>query len=473
MKQKLAAWMLGLGLALPGWGRAMPTPPPVAKIAHQALGAVVEVQSIDPVKPPHGRPGAVQGAATPRPDGQGGPGHEGPGHGGLVVPPRAEQALGTGFFIDPSGYLVTNHHVIAGASRVTVTLSDGRVYAARRVGVDQQADLAVLKIDVGHKVPYLKFGHSSRLALGDWVVAIGNPFGLGTSVSAGVVSALHRDIGAKPFDDYIQTDAAINRGNSGGPLLDIKGRVIGVDSAIYSPSGGSVGIGFAIPASMVKPVSAQLIAHGAMRRGWLGLRIEHVSAAMQAAWHLTSQHGVVVAGVVAGGPSQGILQPGDVLMAVDGHGLRGTHSFHVAVGEHAVGQKLALRLRRDGAMRDVSVTIGALPHQPGAAKPTAPGVLDSAVVALGVRVRPAPQGVAVVSVVKDGPGAKAGLRAGSKIEAVGADFVTTPDQLRKALVGRRMISLLVADAGAEGPGWLAVRLAPTPTPTPPEAKPKP
>jgi S1-C subfamily serine protease len=143
----------------------------------------------------------------------------------------------------------------------------------------------------------------------------------------------------------------------------------------------------------------------------------------------------------------------------------------VAVGEHAVGQKLALRLRRDGAMRDVSVTIGALPHQPGAAKPTAPGVLDSAVVALGVRVRPAPQGVAVVSVVKDGPGAKAGLRAGSKIEAAGADFVTTPDQLRKALVGRRMISLLVADAGAEGPGWLAVRLAPTPTP--PEAKPKP
>ncbi len=466
MKQQIAMWMVGLGLVLPGWGRAMPTPPPVAQIAHQAIGAVVEVQSIDPVKPPQGRPGAVHGAATPpRPAG---PGHQ-QGHGGLVVPPRAEQALGTGFFIDPRGYLVTNHHVIAGASRVTVTLSDGRVYAARRVGVDKQADLAVLKIDVGHPVPYLKFGRSRRLALGDWVVAIGNPFGLGTSVSAGVVSALHRDIGAKPFDDYIQTDAAINRGNSGGPLLDIKGRVIGVDSAIYSPSGGSVGIGFAIPASMVKPVAAQLIAHGVMRRGWLGVRIEHISAAMQAAWHLTSPHGVVVAGVVADGPAHGILQPGDVVMAVDGHQLRGTHSFHVAVGEHAVGQRVALRLRRDGAMRDVRVTIGALPHQPGAAQHAAPGAPDSPVVALGVRVRAAPRGVAVVSVVKDGPGAKAGLRAGSKIEAVGADFVTNPDQLRKALVGRRMVSLLVADAGANGPGWLMVRLAPAP----PQAEPKP
>jgi S1-C subfamily serine protease len=220
---------------------------------------------------------------------------------------------------------------------------------------------------------------------------------------------------------------------------------------------------------MVKPVAAQLIAHGVMRRGWLGVRIEHISAAMQAAWHLTSPHGVVVAGVVADGPAHGILQPGDVVMAVDGHQLRGTHSFYVAVGEHAVGQRVALRLRRDGAMRDVRVTIGALPHQPGAAKQAAPGAPDSPGVALGVRVRAAPRGVAVVSVVKDGPGAKAGLRAGSKIEAVGADFVTNPDQLRKALVGRRMVSLLVADAGANGPGWLMVRLAPAP----PQAEPKP
>ncbi len=460
MKQILAAWVLAVGLAVPGLGWAMPTPPAVARIAKQAIGAVVEVQSIDPVKRPHGGHGNLHGAATPpRPAGLG----------GLVVPPRAEQALGTGFFIDPSGYLVTNHHVIAGASRVTVTLGDGRVFAARRVGVDKQADLAVLKIDVGHPVPYLKFGHSSGLALGDWVVAIGNPFGLGTSVSAGVVSALHRDIGAKPFDDYIQTDAAINRGNSGGPLLDARGRVIGVNSAIYSPSGGSVGIGFAIPASMVKPVAAQLIAHGAMRRGWLGVRIEHVSAAMQAAWHLRDHDGVVVAGVVSGGPAQGVLRPGDVLMAVDGHRLRGTHSFQVAVGEHVVEQKLALRLRRDGAMRDVSVTIGALPRKNGAAKPVVTSLQVKRVAALGVQVRAVPSAVAVVRVVKDGPGAKAGLRKGNRIEAVGADFVTTPEALRKALVGRRTVSLLVDGGGDGGPVWLAVRLAPAP----PKAKPKP
>jgi serine protease Do/2-alkenal reductase len=317
-------------------------------------------------------------------------------------------------------------------------------------------------------VPYLKFGHSSGLVLGDWVVAIGNPFGLGTSVSAGVVSALHRNIGAKPFDDYIQTDAAINRGNSGGPLLDIKGRVIGVDSAIYSPSGGSVGIGFAIPASMVKPVAAQLIAHGVMRRGWLGVRIEHVSAAMQAAWHLSSQRGVVVAGVAAKGPSQGVLRPGDVLMAVDGHTLRGTHSFRVAVGEHAVAQKLALRLRRDGAMRNVSVMIGALPRKQDAAKPLVNSAQAKRVAALGAQVRAARSAVAVVSVVKDGPGAKAGLHKGNRIEAVGADFVTTPEALRKALAGRQTVSLLVDGRGDSGPVWLAVRLAPAP----PQAKPQ-
>jgi S1-C subfamily serine protease len=314
----------------------------------------------------------------------------------------------------------------------------------------------------------LKFGHSRRLALGDWVVAIGNPFGLGTSVSAGVVSALHRDIGANPFDDYIQTDAAINRGNSGGPLLDARGRVIGVNSAIYSPSGGSVGIGFAIPASMVKQVAAQLIAHGMMRRGWLGVRIEHVSAAMQAAWHLRAHDGVVVAGVVSGGPAQGVLRPGDVMMAVDGHTLRGTHSFQVAVGEHVVGQKLALQLRRDGAMRDVSVTIGALPRKKGAAKPVVTSLQAKRVAALGVQVRAVRSAVAVVSVVKDGPGAKAGLRKGNRIEAVGADFVTTPGALRKALVGRHTVSLLVDCGGDGGPVWLAVRLAPAPL----QAKPK-
>ena len=438
-----------LGLAVSGRALALPTPPAVARIARRSVGAVVEVQSIDPVHAHHPAQGNLHGASAPVPK-------RGPS--GLVVPPRAEQALGTGFFIDPRGYLVTNHHVIAGASRITVTLRDGQVFPATRVGVDKQADLAVLKIDAGRMLPYLRFGHSSRLVLGDWVVAIGNPFGLGTSVSAGVVSALHRNIGAQPFDDFIQTDAAINRGNSGGPLLDAQGRVIGVDSAIYSPSGGSVGIGFAIPSSMVKRVAAQLMAHGAMRRGWLGVRIEHVSAAMQAAWHLSNDRGVVVAGVVADGPARGVLRPGDVMLALDKRDLRGTHSFRVALGEHVVGQKLAIRVRRGGAVRDVSVTIAPLPTGTQAKPMAAPAQADL-VASLGVRVRSASLGVTVVSVIPGGAGAKAGLVRRSRIEAVGADFVNTPTALRAALVGRRAVSLLVDDGGAGGPVWLTARLA--------------
>ena len=442
-----------MGLALAGRAWAQPAPPAVAKIARRSVGAVVLVQSIDPVHAHHPAPGNVHGASVPV-----APNQARRSAGGLVVPPRAQQALGTGFLIDPRGYLVTNHHVIAGASRITVTLRDGQVFAATRVGVDKQADLAVLKIDAGHTLPYLRFGHSSRLVLGDGVVAIGNPFGLGTSVSAGVVSALHRDIGAQPFDDFIQTDAAINRGNSGGPLLDAQGRVIGVDSAIYSPSGGSVGIGFAIPSSMVKRVVAQLIAHGAMQRGWLGVRIEHVSAAMQAAWHLSNDHGVVVAGVVAKGPARGVLRPGDVMLAVDRRELRGTHSFRVAVGEHVVGQKLAIRVRRGGVVRHVSVTIAALPTGKQSMRVVARTQADL-VASLGVRVRSASLGVAVVSVVAGGAGAKAGLVSRSRIEAVGADFVKTPAALRAALVGRRVVSLLVDDGGAGGPVWLTARLA--------------
>ena len=197
--------------------------------------------------------------------------------GSVLPPPRAEEALGSGFIFDPAGYVLTNNHVIDGAASITVTLQDGTILPATLVGRDAAADLAVLKIDAGHKLPFVTFGNSGKLRVGDWVLAIGNPFGLPGSTSAGIVSALNRDINEGAYDDFIQTDAAINRGNSGGPLFNLQGQVIGVNSAIYSPSGGSIGIGFAIPSAMAMPVAYELKNTGSMTRGWLGVDTQQVT----------------------------------------------------------------------------------------------------------------------------------------------------------------------------------------------------
>jgi serine protease Do/2-alkenal reductase len=451
--------LAALGLAIAAPAHAAPAPPAIAKLARAALPAVVDVESIDPMK---AKPGS--GAASK------------PGDGGfhktatdkadshsLIVPPRAEQALGTGFFISPDGYIVTNHHVIAGASEIKVTLHDGRIFTAKLVGSDKKADLAVLKIDTGKPDPYLTFGDSGKLDLGDWVVAIGNPFGLGFSVSAGVVSALHRDIGSGPYDNFIQTDAAINRGNSGGPMLDAAGHVVGVDSAIYSPSGGSVGIGFAIPSSMVKPVALALIAHGSMTRGWAGLRVEHLSADMQHAWHLKTSDGVVVGGVVAHGPSAGKLAPADVITRVNGNPIDTVHAFKVALAEIPVGQTAQLRYRHDGDVHDATITI-AVPPKPAApgAKPkpvpatTAPKPDMITALGIGVMTHPGAQGVIVVSVDKNGAAAHAGLQADTLIEAVGPDFVTSPKALNDRLAHKHAVALLVD--GPDGSSWISVAL---------------
>jgi len=457
LRKTLPNLLLAAGLVASGRAEAMPTPPAIAKIAHSALPAVVDIESIDPMK---AKPDS--GAATP------------PGAGGfqksdakkadsdsLIVPPRAEQALGTGFFISKDGYVVTNHHVIAGASEIKVTTHDGHIYTAKLIGSDKKADLAVLKIDTGHADPFLKFGDSGKLELGDWVVAIGNPFGLGFSVSAGVVSALHRDIGSGPYDNFIQTDAAINRGNSGGPMLDAAGHVVGVDSAIYSPSGGSVGIGFAIPSSMVEPVAKSLIAHGKMIRGWAGLRIEHVSADMQHAWHLPSADGVVVGGVVADGPSAGKLAPADVITEVDGQSIRDVHSFKVALAEIPAGQTAKLNYRIDGTVHDAAITIAVPPNdkKPAAKPAPAPTAAKPDMIAalgIGVMTHPGAQGVIVVSVDKNSAAARAGLHADTLIEAVGPDFVTTPKALNDRLARKHSVALLVD--GPDGTSWISVPL---------------
>lgn len=444
-------------------GEAASMPPAIAKIAQAAVPAVVDIESIDPMKgksgndagpPSQPENGVFEKSSTERAD-----------TGTLIVPPRAEQALGTGFFISPTGYIVTNHHVIKGASEINVTLHDGRVFTAKVVGSDEKADLAVLKIDAPHPVPYLQFGNSGRLDLGDWVVAVGNPFGLGFSVSAGVVSALHRDIGSGPYDDFIQTDAAINRGNSGGPLLNAEGLVVGVDSAIYSPSGGSVGIGFAIPSSMVEPVAKAIIADGAMHRGWTGLRVEHVSDDMKMAWHLASTDGVVVGGVVAKGPSAGKLVPGDIITSVNGKLMRSVHAFKVAIAEIPVGGTVHVRFEAAGATHETAIAV-ASPPKPGGAKVAAASApaskrTPSKIAALGAEVEthPGAEGVIVVGVTKDGPAERAGLHPDALIKAVGPNFVTTPEALAANLANRRTVALLVEGPG--GTSWISVRLGET------------
>ncbi|MEP5926032.1 MAG: trypsin-like peptidase domain-containing protein, partial [Nitratireductor sp.] len=217
--------------------------------------------------------------------------------------PQRVQSLGSGFLIDPKGIVVTNNHVIDGADKIEVTFTDGTTLPATVKGVDPKTDLAVLEIRTDKELPYVDLGDSERIRVGDWVVAIGNPFGLGGTVTAGIVSALNRDIHAGNYDDFIQTDAAINRGNSGGPLFDMEGRVVGVNSAIISPSGSSVGIGFAVPASTVRPVVEQILKYGEARRGWIGVRIQSVTPEIAESPGLGVARGALVAGVSPGGPA--------------------------------------------------------------------------------------------------------------------------------------------------------------------------
>ena len=468
----------GLMAALPALA-AMPVPPALAPVAAGALPAVVSVESIDPMK--HAvHPGMEPASAHPE---------RADTNTLIVPPPRAEQALGTGFLISPRGYIVTNHHVIAGASEIRVTMHDGRIYPAKLVGADPKADLAVLKINTGQTLPFLKFGDSGKLVDGDWVMAIGNPFGLSFSVSAGIVSALHRDIGSGPFDNYIQTDAAINRGNSGGPLLNQKGEVIGIDTAIYSPAGGSVGIGFAIPSSMIQPVATALRAHGKMTRGWAGLRVEHLTRQMEAAWNLDPAKdtgngpakgpvkGIVVAGIAANGPSAERLHPGDVIMRINGREIADTHAFKVAMGEIAAGDQARVAYWRDGALHHAALTVAVAPQE---AKPSKSGKpkrspLEIASLGISVTTHPEAAGLIVASVAKGGPAAKAGVDANTVIEAVGPDFVTTTAELQKVMERQvaakpGFVTLLIGRP--EGISWVPVKLATSKLPAPQPAAPK-
>lgn len=272
--------------------------------------------------------------------------------------PRAEQVsgAGSGFIVDPSGVIVTNNHVVAGASAIVVSLSDGRSLKAKLLGADALTDVAVIKVEPPAPLPAVQWGDSAKAEVGDWVIACGNPFGLGGSVTAGIISARGRDIGAGPFDDFLQIDAPVNPGNSGGPLFDTEGRVIGMTSAILSPTGSSVGIGFAIPSALVRRIAAELQAHGQIERGWLGVSLRDTSQD-------NPDGAVQVVAVNRGGPAwQGGVRPGDLVQAVDGTKVAEARAVIRAVAATPPGHKVQLSIKRRSQLLDVTVTVGRRPN---------------------------------------------------------------------------------------------------------------
>jgi serine protease Do len=348
---------------------------------------------------------------------------------------------GSGFFISPDGYAVTNNHVVDHAKSVQVTVDDGTVYTAKVVGTDPKTDLALIKVDGKNDFPYVKFAdHAPRV--GDWVVAVGNPFGLGGTVTAGIVSARGRDIGAGPYDDYVQIDAPINQGNSGGPAFNLEGDVIGVNTAIYSPSGGSVGIGFDIPADTAKIVVAQLKEHGYVTRGWLGVQIQPVTAGIANSLGMKKAEGAIVDEPQANSPAaKAGIESGDVITALNGTPVKDAHELARTIGNMAPDTSVKLDILRKGETKALTVTLGQMPNEQQAKAGSEHASSTSNVPHLGLMLAPATdvagsggKGVVVTAVDPDGPAADQGFQTGDVILDVGGKAVANASDVRKALV---------------------------------------
>ncbi|WP_171098610.1 DegQ family serine endoprotease [Ruegeria sp. HKCCD7255] len=364
---------------------------------------------------------------------------------GFNMPDRGPgQGLGSGFVLDQDGYIVTNHHVVDNASTVTVRLNDDREFEAEIVGTDPLTDIAILKIDAGETLPAVKLGDSDEIRVGEDVVAIGNPFGLSSTVTTGIVSAKGRNISEGPYAEFIQTDAAINKGNSGGPLFNMDGEVIGVNSAIYSPSGGSVGLGFAVTSNIVDYIAADLRDDGEVSRGWLGVSIQNVSPQLAAAMGIDTASGALVSDVVPGSPADGILQQGDVIVSFNDEAVGTSSDLPILVGTTKVGTDSTITVLRNGQEERLNLTIGK--HQSAEAAPNAVAEDKLADSALGVTVAPLTEaaraemgvaetvdGVVVTNLKPDSPAAKAGLQRGDVIVRIGNQDTLTPDALQTAL----------------------------------------
>lgn len=356
-------------------------------------------------------------------------------------PRQYGMSQGSGFFISEDGYLVTNHHVIDKGTEFTVVMNDGKEYDAKLIGADKRTDLALLKVDADKEFTYVKFADDAP-HVGEWVVAIGNPFGLGGSVTAGIVSARGRDIGAGPYDDFIQIDAPVNRGNSGGPAFNMKGEVIGVNAAIFSPSGGNVGIAFAIPASTAINVIGDLKNDGSVVRGWLGVHIQNVTDDIAESIGLDDASGAIVSSVPEDGPAaKAGLEAGDTILSVDGSKVKGPRELSKIIAAYDPDTKVEIAVWRDGKEKEIDVTLGKLQdsNKVAAAELTAPErtSLDDLGLALVTAEEAGLEGpgVIVAEVADEGPAAEKGLRPGDRIVEVAGVKVESPTDVVGALKG--------------------------------------
>lgn len=408
------------------------------------------------------------------------PGPPGQGQGPNQRPRRAT-SLGSGFIIQQVGtlyYVVTNNHVIDGADEISITLNDNSTLKAELQGRDPRTDLALLKVTTERRLSVGTWGNSDNARVGDWVLAIGNPFGLSATVTAGIVSARGRDIRQGAYDDFIQTDAAINRGNSGGPLFNMAGEIVGINTAIYSPgsSGGSIGIGFSIPSNLARGVIDQLREYGRTRRGWLGVRIQGVTDEIAESVGLTGgARGALIAGVNEGGPAdKARIQNGDIVLKFDGTDIREMRNLPRIVAETPIGKQVPVVIWRDGRERTLQATVGELPEdvQQAAASPGPQdrGGRAAEIPGLGLRVsaltaelrerfqlREDQKGVVIVEVTANSPAAERGIRAGDLIVEVSQEVVATPAEVierveRARTANRRNVLMLIE--GQQGLRWV-------------------
>jgi serine protease Do len=486
LRPLLAAICLGaagvLMMSAPALARG---PDGIADVAEKVIDAVVNISTSQTIEAKGGGgPGGDRGAMPQLPPGspfeeffddffknrRGGPG--GNSKGGDLQP-RKTNSLGSGFIVDTSGIVVTNNHVIADADEINVIMNDGTKIKAELVGVDKKTDLAVLKFKPLKPLIAVKFGDSDKLRLGEWVIAIGNPFSLGGTVTAGIVSARNRDINSGPYDSYIQTDAAINRGNSGGPLFNLDGEVIGVNTLIISPSGGSIGIGFAVPSKTVAGVVDSLRQFGELRRGWLGVRIQQVTDEIAESLNIKPARGALIAGVEDKGPAKPAgIEPGDVVIKFDGKDIKEPKDLSRVVADTAVGKEVDVVIIRKGAEETRKVTLGRLEDTDKAVQASAktkeePAEKPVTQKALGLdlatlskdlrgkyKIKDSVKGVIITNVDGSSDAAEKRLSAGDVIvevaqEAVAnaADVKKRVDQLKKD--GKKSILLLVSNADGE------------------------
>jgi serine protease Do len=393
--------------------------------------------------------------------------------GGDLPGGRTVSSMGSGFIVDAQGLIVTNNHVVEGADSIEVHMQDGTRMKAELVGRDAKTDLAVLRVKPAKPLPVVAFGDSDKLRIGEWVIAIGNPFGLGGSVSLGIVSARNRDINAGPYDDFIQTDAAINKGNSGGPLFSLNGDVMGINTAIFSPTGGSVGIGFSVPSNTAKGVVDQLIKYGETRRGWLGVRVQSMSDEIVESMGLPKNSGALVADVTEGSPGKTAgIEPGDVITEFNGRPIKDMKELPKAVAATDIGATVVVKVIRKGKDMAFNVTIGRLEDGEKLVaaddKKKADGAAATTVTALGMtaatmtdelreryKVEDKVKGAVITEVAKEGAAVDKGLDVGDVIMEAGGKPVEVAGDISKAIedaekAGKSSVLLLAAKAGKAG-----------------------